>query len=98
MTTPDLDLNSIIEAIKNGDSLSGKDGALTPLIKQLTEAAMKAELEEHLSQEACDNNRPTITDSLLLNVTITDSLLLKIKNGFLAAILFRELRVYFERS
>jgi len=28
MTTPDFDLNTIIDAIKNGDNLSGKDGAL----------------------------------------------------------------------
>ena len=51
MTTPDFDLNSIIDAIKNGNNLGGKDGALTPLIKQLTEAAMKAQLDEHLAQE-----------------------------------------------
>jgi putative transposase len=57
MTTPDFDLNSIIDATKNGDNLSGKDGALTPLIKQLTEAAMKAELDEHLAQESTPNRK-----------------------------------------
>jgi transposase-like protein len=57
MTTPNFDLNSIIDAIKNGDNLSGKDGALTPLIKQLTEAAMKAELDEHLAAEESPNRK-----------------------------------------
>jgi transposase-like protein len=57
MTTPDFDLNSIIDAIKNGENLSGKDGALTPLIKQLTEAAMKAELEEHLANDDSPNRK-----------------------------------------
>jgi transposase-like protein len=57
MTAPDFDLNSIIDAIKNGENLSGKDGALTPLIKQLTEAAMKAELEEHLANDDSPNRK-----------------------------------------
>ncbi len=37
--------------------LSGKDGILTPLIKQLTEAAMSAELEEHLAGEGKPNRK-----------------------------------------
>jgi transposase-like protein len=57
MTAPDFDLNSIIDAIKNGENLSGKDCALTPLIKQLTEAAMKAELEEHLANDDSPNRK-----------------------------------------
>jgi transposase-like protein len=40
-----------LEAIKAGASIDGKDGVLAPLIKQLTEAALEAELETYLGQE-----------------------------------------------
>lgn len=43
----DCDIEAALAAIRNGTGLTGKGGALTPLIKQLTEAAMKAELDEH---------------------------------------------------
>lgn len=48
------------EAVKDllaGKSLTGKDGILTPLIKQLTETALQAEMESHLSQEILPNRR-----------------------------------------
>jgi len=35
----------------------GKDGILTPLIKQLTEAALQAELEAHLDDEEQPNRK-----------------------------------------
>lgn len=40
-----------------GQGLTGKDGVLTPLIKQLTEAALKAELEQHLEQDEVPNRK-----------------------------------------
>ena len=46
-----FDLEEALEQIKSGASIDGKDGVLTPLIKQLTEAALEAELEAHLSNE-----------------------------------------------
>ena len=46
-----FDLEEALEAIKAGASIDGKDGVLTPLIKQLTEAALEAELETHLGNE-----------------------------------------------
>jgi putative transposase len=46
-----FDMESAIQALREGKDLSGKDGIFTPLIKQLTEAAMQAELEEHLAAE-----------------------------------------------
>jgi transposase-like protein len=46
-----FDMESTIRALRVGKGLSVKDGIFTPLIKQLTEAAMQAELEEHLSTE-----------------------------------------------
>lgn len=43
----EFDMDAAVEALREGNDLSGQDGVLTPLIKQLTEAAMKAELDEH---------------------------------------------------
>src|SRR5690606_15190132 len=51
--TPDFDMEAAIKALREGKDLNGKHGILTPLVKQLTEAAMQAELEQHL--EADDN-------------------------------------------
>ena len=57
MTKPTFDINEAIEALRNGADLNGKDGILTPLIKQLTEAAMQGELEEHLSRDGEPNRK-----------------------------------------
>jgi len=46
-----FDLDEALEAIKAGAAIDGKDGILAPLIKQLTEAALEAELETHLGNE-----------------------------------------------
>lgn len=46
-----FDLNEALEQIKASARIDGKDGVLAPLIKQLTEAALEAELESHLSTE-----------------------------------------------
>jgi transposase-like protein len=52
-----FDMDAAIKALREGKDLSGKNGILTPLIKQLTEAAMKAELDEHLAREDAPNRR-----------------------------------------
>ncbi len=52
-----FDMEAAIKALREGKDLSGKDGILTPLIKQLTEAAMKAELEVHLDSEQSPNRK-----------------------------------------
>ena len=52
-----FDMDAAIKALREGKDLSGKEGVLTPLIKQLTEAAMKAELDEHLSSEDAPNRK-----------------------------------------
>jgi transposase-like protein len=46
-----FDFNEALELVRQGVPIEGKDGVLAPLIKQLTEAALEAELESHLSQE-----------------------------------------------
>lgn len=60
MTTtpkPSFDMEAALQALREGKDLTGQDGILTPLIKQLTEAAMKAELDEHLASEETPNRK-----------------------------------------
>ena len=49
--------DAAVKDLLAGKSLTGKDGILTPLIKQLTEAALQAEIESHLSEEILPNRR-----------------------------------------
>lgn len=50
----DLDIfkAKILEHIKAGKPLNGKDGVLTPLIKEVMNAALEGEMEAHLENEA----------------------------------------------
>ena len=57
MTKPTFDMEAALKALREGQDLTGKDGILTPLIKQLTEAAMKAELDHHLANEDTPNRK-----------------------------------------
>jgi putative transposase len=57
MTAPTFDINAAIQALREGQDLTGKDGILTPLIKQLTEAALNAELEGHLATTTATNRK-----------------------------------------
>jgi putative transposase len=50
-----LDLIDTLEQIKAGAKIDSKDGVLAPLIKQLTEAVLQAELESHLTTEIIKN-------------------------------------------
>jgi putative transposase len=47
----DFDFKTALAALQDGQQLTGKDGILTPLIKQLTEAALNAEMAQHLSRD-----------------------------------------------
>ena len=44
-------------ALQSGQSLTGKDGILTPLVKQLTEAALEVELDSHLADDVIANRK-----------------------------------------
>jgi hypothetical protein len=46
--THSFDFDKALEDLQSGKDLTGKDGILMPLIKQLTEAAITAELNDHL--------------------------------------------------
>ena len=52
-----FDTDAAIHALRDGKDFGGKDGIFTPLIKQLTEAAMQAELDEHLAEEESANRK-----------------------------------------
>ena len=53
----EFDLDKAVEALRAGQDLTGKDGFLTPLIKQITEAALKAELEQHMESDEQPNRK-----------------------------------------
>jgi len=55
--TQSFDFNKALAELQAGKGLTGEDGVLTPLIKQLTEAALKAELEQHLESETQVNRK-----------------------------------------
>ena len=57
MTKPTFDMEASLKALREGQGLTGKGGILTALIKQLTEAARKAELNEHPANEDMPNRR-----------------------------------------
>ncbi len=52
-----FDFEAAVRALQAGQDLNGKNGILTPLIKQLTEAALQAELEQHLASEDAPNRK-----------------------------------------
>jgi len=46
-----------LKDLQSGKDLTGKNGVLMPLIKQLTEAAINAELEHHISNSEESNRK-----------------------------------------
>ena len=53
----EIDVEQFAKDIKAGKSIGGADGALGSLIKQLTEAALAAEIDSHLSQDLNKNRK-----------------------------------------
>ena len=52
-----FDFNEALKGIQAGKPITGSDGVLAPLIKQLTEAALNAEIQSHLEQSKTSNRR-----------------------------------------
>lgn len=52
-----FDFDEALKEIQAGKNLTGKDGVLSALIKQLTEAALTAELEQHLESDEQPNRK-----------------------------------------
>jgi transposase-like protein len=61
----EIDVEEFARQIKEGKGLSGKNGALTPLIKQLTEMTLQAELESHLAQDLTNNRKNGYTSKTM---------------------------------
>lgn len=55
--TDKFDFDAALEELLSGKDLTGKDGVLTPLIKQLTEAALSTGLDQHLTECTQPNRR-----------------------------------------
>ena len=51
------DFEEALKALKSGQAITGKDGVLAPLIKQLTEAALEGEIESHIANDVVPNRR-----------------------------------------
>ena len=49
--TAKFDFNTAVKELLSGKKIEGKDGILAPLIKQLVEAALEAEVESHIANE-----------------------------------------------
>ena len=52
-----LELVGDLNQLKAGKPITGKDSVLGPLIKQLTETALEAEMDTHLAQEVVPNRK-----------------------------------------
>jgi len=52
-----FDFSAALKGIQDGKPLLGREGILTPLIKNLTEAALEGELDSHLGKEITANRR-----------------------------------------
>ncbi len=55
--TEKFDFEEALKAVQSGQSMTGKDGVLGPLIKQLTEAALEAEIDSHLAEDVLPNRK-----------------------------------------
>ncbi len=52
-----FDFNDAVQQLLSGKNINGKDGILAPLVKQLVEAALEAELDSHITQDVFSGNK-----------------------------------------
>ncbi len=57
MRNQSFNFDETLKQLQSGKNLLGTDGILTPLIKQLTEAALQAEIEHYLSTTSIDTRK-----------------------------------------
>ena len=55
--TPKFDFDLAVKELLAGKKISGKDGVLAPLVKQLVEAALEAEVESHIANDVLSGNK-----------------------------------------
>jgi putative transposase len=53
----EIDVQAFAKALQSGQPINGKDGLLTPLIKQVTEAALAGELDQYLANDTAPNRK-----------------------------------------
>lgn len=53
----EFDFNDAVQQLISGKNINGKDGVLAPLVKQLVEAALEAELDSHITQDVFSGNK-----------------------------------------
>jgi len=61
----EIDVAEFAAQLKAGKGIGGKDGALAPLIKQLTEMTLQAEIETHLAQDLAKNRKNGTTSKTM---------------------------------
>jgi len=52
-----FDFNKAVKELLAGKKIRGKDGVLAPLVKELVEAALEAEIESHIANEVLQGKR-----------------------------------------
>lgn len=52
-----FNFNEEVQQLLAGKKISGKDGVLAPLVKQLVEAALEAEVESHIKDDVLFGNK-----------------------------------------
>ena len=52
-----FNFEEVLKALQSGQAITGKDGVLAPLIKQLTEAALEGEIDSHIADDVVPNRR-----------------------------------------
>ena len=52
-----FDFNDAVQGLLAGKNINGKDGVLAPLVKQLVEAALEAELDTHITEDVFNGNK-----------------------------------------
>lgn len=52
-----FDFNEAVQQLLAGKKISGKDDVLAPLVKQLVESTLEAELESHITQDVLSGNK-----------------------------------------
>ena len=55
--TDKFNFDEALKALQSGQPISGENGVLAPLVKQLTEAALEAELDSHLADDVLPNRK-----------------------------------------
>jgi len=57
MELKDFDFKKAAEEIRKGRPYLGKDGVLTPMVKQLLETALEAEMDNYLAEDILNNSK-----------------------------------------